>query len=94
LGIAHVTLLPDICVLHLYTKTLQRAFRWTILYPKVQLLLIGYPRIGAAVDGVPAMRVPRADAEARKTNRSQIVRYAAAEGLSFAFVNNSCCMAV
>ena len=63
------------------SKTPQRAFRWTILYPKVQLLPIGYPRIGAAVDGVPAIRVPRSGAEAGKTNRSEVVRYAAAESL-------------
>lgn len=71
-------LLPDVPTLQPLTKTFQRAFRGPVLYPEIQFAPIGYPRVGAGVDSVSAMRVPHPGAKSGMTKRSELARDATA----------------
>jgi hypothetical protein len=81
LDLAHVALLPNVRVLCLQAKTLQRAFCRTVLYPEVQFIPIGDRKVSAGVNGVPAMRVPRPRAKSEKADSAKLVSDAAANGL-------------
>src|SRR6185437_5742495 len=77
--------LPDIRILRLEAETFQPPLRGTVLYPKVQLIPIGYSQVGGRIDGVPSVRSPSAYAEPRETilaeRVAEIVGHAAANCL-------------